>query len=1017
MTAPKHRFLAITLLYPLFAFVVTFANAATTRVPADKPTIQAAIDSAATGDTILVAPGTYHENLVIDTKEITLASEQGASKTILDGDNNSTVLTIRNTPSLATTINGFTFQGGNNADQIIAGGIYLSKGGATITHSVFGANYGGQIFIEKGSAVVSSNSLTTSPFPSCGINNGNGGFAIKIWNLSTVIDSKGNVVPNDILDNLIEGTSSCPGIAITVTTTSAGNADIPGPVNIANNIIRNNEYAIGVYSTQALVQQNVIYGNFAGALTLIHPVSTSPTTNPTDFTDPPDYFVVNNTIANNAWKVSGGSIKSVSLSGNYAKIAFINNLVLSSSSVPIFECYPSHYTPVIFDHNDIYNSNGPIFDGNCLANATGNGNISAPAQFVSATDLHLNPGSPAIDAGNNSSPSLTTTDINGAPRIQDGTGNGLNAVDMGAYETSGVQNATPSVLTLTSSEYYTYPGVITLTARLLTSNSPARPVSFYQDGTLLSSAVLDPSSLVSTNLTLSKPGLYSFTAKLDAASGFSPATSVVIYVYVAAGQLTSSTSLTATPNPVDVDQPLTLSSVVTGSGTSAAPTGIVTFYDGNTPLGPATLDAAGHATYTTPTLGAGIHTLRSVYGGDTTYSQSSSPAVSETVRLLPSTTTFTIAPGAVVAVQPVTVTVNVDPITKAPYSSQFCSCAVTVSIVGLPSGVAPTYTLPLHNGSATFSFGVGFGTGAYTFSAKFNGSTVFASSSSAPVQLNVARAPTAISLTASPNPATQNRTISLSANITALLSATVGPGSITFFDGTTLIASAPFGSAGPIPANQLTNTATVTVNSSALAAGTHSITASYAGNNNFLPAVSSPLVVTIKPQDFSIVAADPAITIQTEHHRATRVTLTSVGAFADQLSLRCDNLPAHATCTFDHSALQVLPNGTATANLIIDTDDVLGFKADNSRHNWTQGISFTALLLPAGLLAVSRRRRLFPRLLLLLLATLAVTLPLTGCDGLYPRSTAPGTYTISVIANGVATKLTRSALITLTITK
>src|SRR6185369_11600639 len=104
-----------------------------------------------------------------------------------------------------------------------------------------------------------------------------------------------------------------------------------------------------------------------------------------------------------------------------------------------------------------------------------------------------------------------------------------------------------------------------------------------------------------------------------------------------------------------------------------------------------------------------------------------------------------------------------------------------------------------------------------------------------------------------------------------------------FFDGTTLIASAPFGSAGPISANQLTNTATVTVNTSALGAGTHSITASYAGNNDFLPAVSSPLVVTIKPQDFSIVAADPVITIQTEHHRATRVTLTSVGAFADQL--------------------------------------------------------------------------------------------------------------------------------------
>jgi hypothetical protein len=955
---------------------------------------------------------------VIDTKEITLASEQGASKTILDGGANGTVLTIRNTHSLSTTINGFTFQGGNNLDQDIAGGIYLSKGAATITHSVFGANSGGQIFIEKGSAIVASNTLTTSPFPNCGANNNGGGFAIKIWDLSTVTDTKGRVVPNDILDNLIEGNSACAAIAIEVTTTSSGNADIPGSVNIANNIIRNNESAISIYSTQALVRQNLIYGNVAGALTLIHPVSTTPTTNPTDFTDPPDYFVINNTIANNAWNVNGGSVQTVFLAGNYAKIAFVNNLLLSSSSVPVFECYSFNYTPVILDHNDIYNSNGPIFDGNCLANATGNGNISASAQFVSATDLHLNPGSPAIDAGNNSSPGLTTTDINGAPRIQDSTGKGFVIADMGAYESSGVQNATPSVLTLTASAYYTYPGVVTLTAALPTSGSPARPVSFYQDGSFLSSVVLDPSAPVSTDVTLSKPGLYSFTAKLDAASGFSPATSVVIYVYVAAGQFTSSTSLTATPNPVDVGQPLTLSSVVTGPGTSAAPSGIVTFYDGNTPLGTATLDAGGHATYTTSALSAGIHTLHSVYSGDTTYSQSNSPNVTETIRLLPSITTFTIAPSAVVAVQPVTVTVNVDPITKAPYSSQFCSCTVTVSIGGLPPGVAPTYTMPVHNGSATFSFGLGFGAGTYTFSATFNGSTVFASSSSAPIQLNVAPAPTAITLTASPNPATQNQAVNFSATITAPLSGAVGPGVITFFDGATLIASAPFGSAGPIPANQLTNTATVTVDTSALAAGTHLITASYSGNNNFLPAVSSTLILTIKPQDFSITAADPAITIQTEHHRATRVTLTSIGAFADQLSLHCDNLPAHATCTFDHSTLQLLPNGAATVNLVVDTDDVLGFKADSSRHDWTQQVSFGVLLLPAGLLAMARRSRaLFSRLLLSLLATLALMLPLTGCDGLYPKSTAPGTYTISVTANGFATKLSHSAPITLTVTK
>ena len=1007
MTAPKHRFSAINLLYPLFAFVATFANAATVRVPADKPTIQAAIDSASTGDTILVAPGTYHENLVIDTKEITLVSEQGASKTILDGSGNGTVLTIRATHSIATTINGFTLQGGNNVDQLIAGGIYLSKGGATITNSIFGANHHGQIYIEKGSAVISSNTITTSPFPVCSITNDNTAIALKIWGLSTVIDSKGYVVPDQILNNLIEGDGSCTGIAIEATTLNS--TDIPGPLEIANNTIRNSSYGISVYTTQAIVRQNLIYGNEAGAMTLIHPVSGSPTTNPTDFTDPPDYLVVNNTVTNNAWNVNAGSVQTVLIAGNYAKIAFINNLLLSSSAVPVFECFSFNYTPVILDHNDIYNSNGPIFDSNCLANATGNGNVSSPAQFVSATDLHLNPASPAIDAGNNSSPGLTTTDINGAPRIQDSTGKGFGVVDLGAYEAPGVQNATPSVLTLTSSAYYTYPGVVTLTAALPTTGSPARPVSFYQDGTLLSSVVLDPSAPVSTNVTLSKPGLYSFTAKLDAASGFSPATSVVIYVYVAAGLSASSTSLTATLKPVDVGQPLTLLSVVTGSGSSAAPTGIVTFYDGNTPLGTATLNAAGHATYTTSALSAGVHTLHSVYGGDATYSQSSSPNVSETVRLMPSSVALSISPTPSSAFQFFTVTAQISPLSNSPYSSQTCDCKATLNISGFPPNLPSVVTSPVHGGIATFKFGLAVGT--YVFSATFNGSTTFASSTSTAVQQIVVPASTTINLTASPNPVIQNQSLTLKAVLTAPASTESPGGPITFFDGANVFASAPFN------ASALGNAATVSISTSTLTPGTHSITSSYGGNGNFLSSASAPLTVTVTPQDFSIALADPAIAIQTEHHRATRVTLTSIGAFADQLSLRCDNLPAHTTYTFDHSTVQLLPNGTATANLIVDTDDVLGFKADNSRRDWTQRISFATLLLPAGLLAIAGRRRLLPRLLLVLIATLAIMLPLTGCDGLYPKSTAPGTYTISVTANGVATKLSHSAPLTLTVTK
>ena len=51
----------------------------------DAPTIQAGIDSSSTGDTVLVGPGTYHEQINFKGKNITVRGEMGASATILDG--------------------------------------------------------------------------------------------------------------------------------------------------------------------------------------------------------------------------------------------------------------------------------------------------------------------------------------------------------------------------------------------------------------------------------------------------------------------------------------------------------------------------------------------------------------------------------------------------------------------------------------------------------------------------------------------------------------------------------------------------------------------------------------------------------------------------------------------------------------------------------------------------------------------------------------------------------------------
>ena len=76
-----------------FIFIFTFilfavpslAIADTIIVPDDYTTIQGAIDAAVDGDTVLVKPGTYVENISFKGKAITVTSEQGVDVTVIDG--------------------------------------------------------------------------------------------------------------------------------------------------------------------------------------------------------------------------------------------------------------------------------------------------------------------------------------------------------------------------------------------------------------------------------------------------------------------------------------------------------------------------------------------------------------------------------------------------------------------------------------------------------------------------------------------------------------------------------------------------------------------------------------------------------------------------------------------------------------------------------------------------------------------------------------------------------------------
>jgi hypothetical protein len=118
------------------------------RVPQDYPTIQAAIDAAAPDASVVVASGTYFENLVVG-KSVTLVATSGAAVTTLDGGRIGRVIFARGTGVESIAIVGFTITNGLALESMnvpaagSGGGLYLeSLAGATLRDNVIRDNVG-----------------------------------------------------------------------------------------------------------------------------------------------------------------------------------------------------------------------------------------------------------------------------------------------------------------------------------------------------------------------------------------------------------------------------------------------------------------------------------------------------------------------------------------------------------------------------------------------------------------------------------------------------------------------------------------------------------------------------------------------------------------------------------------------------------------------------------------------------------------------------------------------------------
>ncbi len=828
-----HRFAA--LLAALFVLGCSTALAQTTiHVPADQPTIQAGINAAANGDTVLVAPGTYYENIDFKGKAITVTSSGGAATTIIDGQRlNPTVVFVHH-ETAASVISNFTITGGQGSSNgsFSIGGIYVNNSGPSIVNNIITGNqcYGVNSLLSH--PLIQNNviSNTQAQCHECGFASGagiyinNGGYPDPV---SPVVI--GNVIELNTHSGIDSGGEN-PGAGIAVWYSK--------PV-IESNIIRNNASGRdpsaagggeggGLYYQGAggLLIQNLIYGNTSnltgGGIALDLGISNTPA-----------LAIINNTIVDNAVIQNGQAPlggQQIFVNSIDDSFILVNNIIGGSTPEASFVCgdYTSSTslgtipaTPPIYENNDIYNNAGPAvgtYQGAGCVDPKGTyGNISADPQFVqpSTANYHLRSTSPAIDAGNDSAIQLAgvfgaspTLDLDGNPRIQNTLGKAFPVIDMGVYEFAGTTSPNATTVVLTPSAYEVAGGApITLTAQLLSlSGIPTGNIQFTQDGSPLNTAPINGSGSAQISTNGLTPGLHSFVAVYSGQGVFTPANSVHLYIFVDKYSLTL--TLVANPNPANVGQPVQFTVSATYLDNFIATPIVLTDNTTGTILGSLTPDASGNATLTTSTLSVGTHYISASFAGDQLHSSGTVYLNVHIVNPFATAIVLTGSPNPSLTGQSVTFSATITSANGTPAGSvQFTDNGTNIGTQTLnASGVATLST-------STLSVGTHNITATYTPTGSFAGS-------STSITQTVNDITNAINLTSSLNPSTYGQPVTITAHVVSL-SGVVPAGSFAFSDGGQFLSRIAADTSG---------NAAITL--STLSVGAHIITGAFTPNSS-----------------------------------------------------------------------------------------------------------------------------------------------------------------------------------------
>ena len=314
-------------------------------------------------------------------------------------------------------------------------------------------------------------------------------------------------------------------------------------------------------------------------------------------------------------------------------------------------------------------------------------------------------------------------------------------------------------------------------------------------------------------------GSHPITARYSGDASYAASTSpVLIQVVTAPPPIATSVALVSSLNPSLVGQAVTFMATVTGNG----PTGTIQFKDGAANLGAPVAMSGGAAALTTSALTLGTHPITAVYSGDSANLASTSPILNQVVNAPPTGTIALVSSlNPSLVGQAVTFTATVTGNTPTG-TVQFKDGATNLGApVALTGGSAALTTSALSIGTHPITA---------TYSGDANNAGVTSS-----ILNQVVNAPAPVtsttSLSSSANPSAAGQAVTFTATVTG----SNPTGTVQFKDGTTVIGAVATPSesiaahAGP-KAALVGGTATLTT--SALAPGSHSITAVYSGDAN-----------------------------------------------------------------------------------------------------------------------------------------------------------------------------------------